>query len=109
MKKTSLFVLIVIFSMSASTALRGSDSKNLSENPAVKESTENKLSAEEINRLTMRVKEIRDIDKSTLSTEEKREMKKELKEIKKTARSNGSFIYIGGGTLLLILLLIILL
>ena len=75
----------------------------------IPEKTENKLSEEELSRLTRRVEEIRDMDKSDMTTKEKKELKKELKAIKETVRADGGYVYIGAGTLLVIILLVILL
>ncbi len=110
MKKTILFIFIMILSLTATTAFASnSDKKSESDNLAVPAKTENKLSAEEMSRLTKRVEEIRDMDKSNMSGTEKREMKKELKSIKENVRRNGSVVYIGTGTLILIIILVILL
>jgi peptidase E len=76
---------------------------------AVPVKTENALSEVEISRLTNRVEEIRNLDKSEMSLKEKSELKKELRDIKKTVEKNNGTIYIGGATLLLIIILIILL
>jgi len=70
--------------------------------------TENKLSAEEISSMNKRVEEIRSMDKSEMSSSEKRELRKESKGIKENVRRSGEVIYISGGTLLLIILIIIL-
>jgi peptidoglycan hydrolase CwlO-like protein len=110
MKKALFFVLLMIFSLSASTAFtNNSDPKNASDNPAVPDKKENKLSKEEISRLTKRIEEIRDIDKTNLTVKEKRELRKELKGIKENVRKSGGYIYISAGTLILIIILIILL
>ncbi len=104
MKKTIFIALLMIFSLGASTAFAGkSDSKSIT--PAA---TENKLSAEEVSRLTNRVEEIRKMDKSEMTVTEKRELRKELKGIKENVRKSGEVIYIGGGTLLLIIIIILL-
>ena len=71
--------------------------------------TENSLSESEVARLTDRVNEIRDIDKSSLSSSERHEMKSELKEIKKTLAQDGGYVYISGATILIVILLILLL
>jgi hypothetical protein len=76
---------------------------------ALPEKTENKLTTEELNRLTRRVEEISDIDKSELTAKEKKELKKELKAIKANVKADGGYVYIGAGTLLVIILLVILL
>jgi hypothetical protein len=110
MKKTIFFVLIMFFSLSASTAFAANtDPKAAPDKLAVPNKTENKLSEEEISRLTKRVEEIRDMDKTGMAVKEKRALKKELKGIKENVRKNGGAIYIGGGTLLLIIILVLLL
>ncbi len=109
MKKINFLVLLMIFSLSASTAFAfTAESKSTPENLAVPAKTENKLSEEEINRLMNRVEEIRDMDKSNLTTIEKSELRTELKTIKKNLKENGGYVYIGVGTLIIIILLIIL-
>ena len=105
MKKLLLFVFVTIFSLSTLTTFAGNDSKKL----AVPDKTENKLSAEEISKLTNRVEEIRDMDKTDMTAKEKRDLRKELTTIKKNVKRSGGYVYIGGSTLLLIIILIILL
>lgn len=110
MKKKLLMVYMMILSLGISTAFAAeTGKKDRKDDPAKSENTENKLSEEEISRLTKRVEEIRDMDKSNLTIAEKREMKKELKGIKETVKKDGGYIYIGAGTLLVILLIVILL
>jgi len=104
MKKTIFIALMMFFTLGASTAF-ASTSDLKSNEPVAKE---NKLSAEEVNRLVNRVEEIRKMDKSTLTTSEKRELRKEIKSIKKNVRKHGEVIYISGGTILLIILILIL-
>lgn len=103
MKKTIFIALLMIFSLGASTAF--ASKSDLKSAPAA---TENKLSAEEVSRLTSRVEEIRKMDKSDMTVSEKRELRKESKSIKANVRKDGEVIYIGGTTLLLIILIIIL-
>lgn len=95
----------MILSLSASNLFAEPDKKT--ENPAVP-GTENKLSEDEINRLTKRVEEIRDMDKSDLTLKERKELKKELRGIKETVKKDGGYIYIGAGTILVILLIVLL-
>ena len=110
MKKIILFAFVIIISISASTAFAVKpDTKSATEKPAIPAKTENKMSEEELSRLTKRVEEIRDMDKTNMTVKEKRELKKEVKSIKENVKRDGGYIYIGGGTLLLIILLIILL
>ncbi len=110
MKKTIFFVIVMFFAMSATMTFAGNkDVKPEAEKSAVPVKTENKLSEEEISRLTKRVEEIRDMNKSEMNVKERKEMRKELKEIKKNVKKNGGTIYIGGATLILLIILILLL
>ncbi len=107
MKKIIIFAFTILFTLSASTAFAArADKSTLPDNAAAPDKTENKLSEEEVNRLTNRVEEIRDMDKTSMSTSEKRELRKELKSIK---REVGGTVYIGAGTLILLVILAILL
>jgi hypothetical protein len=107
MKKTILIACLMIFSLGASSAFAvASDSKSTTEMAAL---SSNKLSSEEMTRLTNRVKEIRSMDKSNLSASEKSDLKKELKGIKETVKKDGGYIYMSGGTLILIIILVIIL
>jgi hypothetical protein len=106
MKKIILFALMFIFSLGAFTAFASSTDHK--EKSAIPEKTENKLSEEEMSRLTKRVEEIRDMDKTEMTVKEKRELRKELKGIKENVKRDGGYVYIGTGTLLLIILIIVL-
>ena len=100
----------MLFTLGATTVFAGNPDKNPTpEKSALPVKTENKMSDEEIDRLTKRFEEIRKMDKSDMTSEERSELKKELNEMKKDAKRAGGAIYIGGGTLLLIIILIILL
>jgi hypothetical protein len=110
MRKTIFIGILMMFTLSSTIAFAGkTDLKSATENTAVLAKTENKLSAEELATFTKRVEEIRGMDKSQMTSTEKRELRKELKGIKENVRKDGSIIYISGGTLLLIIILIILL
>lgn len=108
MKKSIIIACMVIFSLGVSSAFAAEPDK-AEKKDALPEKTENKLSEEELSRLTNRVEEIRDMDKSDLTAKEKKELKRELKEIKEAVKADGGYIYIGAGTLLVIILLVILL
>lgn len=60
-----------------------SDPKTESDKPVIPDKQENKSSDEEISRLSKRVEEIRERDKSNLTVKKNREMKKEPKATKK--------------------------
>lgn len=108
MKKKLFFAIAMIFALSVPASF-ANDSKTTSENTAVPVKTENKMSAEEVSRLTKRVEEIRDMDKSNMTVKEKRELRKELKTTKENVRKDGGYLYISAGTVILIIILIILL
>jgi predicted PurR-regulated permease PerM len=59
--------------------------------------------------LVTRLKEIRDMDKSNLTSSEKRALRKEVKEMKKEVRRNSNGIYLSVGAIIIIILLLILL
>jgi predicted RNA-binding protein with PIN domain len=59
--------------------------------------------------IEMRIREIREMDRSELTAEEKQELRNELRDIKSEANQPGGTIYIGIGTVLLIAILILLL
>jgi hypothetical protein len=110
MKKTIIMVYLMILSLGVSTAFAaGNDKKDRKDEAAIPGKTENKLSEAELARMTKRVEEIRDMDKSDLTAKEKKEVKKELRAIKENVKAAGGYIYIGAGTLLVIILLVILL
>ena len=110
MKKSIFYVIVLIFTMSSTFAFANkADRKSNSGNSAVPAATENKLSEVEISRLTNRVEEIRNLDKTDMSLREKNELKRELRDIKKNVEKSGGTVYIGGAALVLIILLIILL
>jgi predicted PurR-regulated permease PerM len=110
MKKIIVFVFILILSFGASTVFAAmTDPKSSSDKLAFPDKTENKLSEAELSRLTRRVEEIRDMDKSAMTVKEKREIRKELKGIKENVRRSDGTVVIGVTTLLLIIILVILL
>lgn len=109
MKKINLLSILLMLTMFISLSTASASELKKSEKNTVTASTENTLSAEDIKILNLRVEEIRDMDKSDLTMLEKRELRNELKTIKKDLRNSNGAIYIGTGTLLLIIILIILL
>ncbi|MCB0650057.1 MAG: hypothetical protein KDC85_02135 [Saprospiraceae bacterium] len=110
MKKTIVFVIVMIFTLSSTFAFANNgDRKSNSELPTVPEPTENKLSEVELSRLENRSEEIHNMDKTNMTIREKRELKKEARGIDKNLASQSGAIYIGSGALILIIILIILL
>ena len=110
MKKSLFFAIVMIFTMSSTMVFAGTKDLNSDgRKPAVPVQTENKVNQAEIDRLTKRVEEIRNMDKSDMSSSERMELRKELKETKKNVKRAGGTIYIGGATLILLIILVILL
>ena len=99
---------LMILTLSAAPAVSLNPEKNTADKPADKDKNkkEYKLSDEEAQRLTRRVEEIKKMDRSKMTVKEKREIRKELKTIKK--RYDGYVIYFSSGTILLIVILILL-
>lgn len=56
-----------------------------------------------------RLEEIKEMDKSDLSRAEKKELRKEVRSIKKELRSTGNGVYLSVGAIIIIILLLILL
>ena len=96
-KLFSIFLLVVLGSFSEVSA-KNSDKESAKETRT--------LTNAEIKQLRNRVEEIQNLDKSELSFKERREVKKELKEIKKTLGLN-SRVSISVGALIIIVLLLI--
>ncbi|MFP4018743.1 MAG: hypothetical protein ACOC2F_03730 [Bacteroidota bacterium] len=109
MKRTIFFLIVMVFTLSSTIAFANiTDGKSNAEKSADPVKTENKLTDEEIEKMTNRVEEIRQMDKSELTSEEKKELRKELKDIKENVKKAGGTIYIGGATLLIIILVLLL-
>ncbi len=102
MKKTIFIALLAIFSLSATTAFAA-------EKNSTTATATTKLTEEEISTYRARVEEIREMDKSELTSTEKKELKSELKDIKETMRKDGTYLYIGGSTLLIIIIILLIL
>lgn len=62
----------------------------------------------QLEKITNRVEEIRAMDKSNLSRSEKKELRKELREMKHQARAMGGGVYLSVGAIIIIILLLIL-
>ncbi|SIS61256.1 hypothetical protein [Belliella pelovolcani] len=62
-----------------------------------------------LDEIESRVNEIKAMDFTELSKEERKEIRSELKELKKEAKSNGGGLYISTGALIVILILLIIL
>jgi peptidoglycan hydrolase CwlO-like protein len=105
MKKTIFIALLAIFSLGTAPVFANSSAKATETATA----TNSKLTTDEVNALTKRVEEIRDMDKSEMTLSEKSELKSELKEIKETMKSSDPYVYIGGSSLIILIIVLIIL
>lgn len=58
--------------------------------------------------IQQRVEEIRDLDKSELNREERKQLRNELQELKREVKSMGGGVYLSVGAIIIILLVLIL-
>ncbi|MBB5620003.1 hypothetical protein HDE69_001041 [Pedobacter cryoconitis] len=93
------FLLIFIVGLSVNTVSAATVKDK------VEMTTEQKVQLE---RITNRVEEIKAMDKSNLSRAEKKELRKELRTMKKEARAIGGGVYLSVGAIIIIILLLIL-
>lgn len=101
MKKTRLYLMIMMLSLGAFTQVSASEN-----NPKTTAPTE--IPAE-IQVMLNRLEQIKEMDKSELKRADKKELRKEVRAIKSEIRSTGNGIYLSAGALIIIILLIILL
>lgn len=105
MKKLTVSILTVFLSLTfVPTQLNAATPTN----PVTTVSTETTV-ATEPNALVIRLDEIKAMDKSTLNSSEKKELRKEVRAIKSELRETGGGIYLSVVAVLIIVLLIVLL
>lgn len=100
MKKTRLYLMIMLLSFGAFATVNASE-----KNPK----TEPTEIPAEIKVMLDRLDVIKNMDKSGLERAEKKALRKEVRAIKSEIRSSGNGVYISGGAIIIILLLIIIL
>lgn len=99
--KKLIYTLTLIFTLGISVnTVSAADKKEKTEMTA-----EQKVQLE---RIKTRVEEIRDMDKSNLSRAERKELRKELRELKTEARAMSGGVYLSVGAIIIIILLLIL-
>jgi TolA-binding protein len=92
---------VIMLSLSVNTTMAAE-----TKSPAKELTAEQKVQVEQIQR---RVEEIRDMDKSNLTRQERKELRKELKEMKAQANAvSGGGVYLSVGAIIIIILLLIL-
>jgi hypothetical protein len=102
MKKLSFYVMMIALSLTAFPTSTFAAEKNI----AV---TEPKEIPAEVQVKLDRLEEIKEMDKSSLNSSEKKELRKEVREIKADLKSTGNGVYLSVGAIIIIILLLILL
>ena len=101
MKKKIYFLATAILLSVASPAVMAKDTK-----PAKTPLTEQQQLR--LNTIEQRVMEIKEMDKSSLSRQERKDLRKELQGMKKEANTLGGGVYLSVGAIIIIILLLIL-
>ncbi|WPR70466.1 hypothetical protein SLW70_10980 [Flavobacterium sp. NG2] len=101
MKKITSYLMIIALSLGAIPTSISAAETNLPNTP--------KEIPVEVQTKLDRLEDIKKIDKSTLSSAEKKELRKEVKTIKAELRSTNNGLYLSFGAIVIILLLLILL
>ena len=104
MKKTRLYLIIIMVSIGAFTTVNASE-----KNPTLASSEIPSEIPAEIKVMLERLEDIKDMDKSELDRFEKKALRKEVRSIKSQIRTSGNGVYLTTGALIVILLLILIL
>ena len=97
MKKTTLYLMIMLFSLGTFTTINASENN-------LKTTTPTEIPVE-VQVMLDRIEEIKEMDKSDRKRAERKELRKEVRAIKKDVRASGNGLYISSGVIILILLL----
>jgi len=109
MKKLSIILFVAIIALNTKTVSANQITSAATSSVLVSHSDkENRLTKEEVNRMINRLKEMRAMDASTLTSAQKHELRKEVLSIKaKLMYPAYGGVYISAGALLLIIILLI--
>ena len=105
MKKITFYVMMMVMSFSIIPNSVFASEKN----PAISAANTPKEVPAEVKVMLNRLEEIKEMDKSALSSVEKKELRKEVRTIKKELKSSGNGVYLSVGAIIIIVLLLILL
>ncbi|MGD0753867.1 MAG: hypothetical protein ABR927_02310 [Bacteroidales bacterium] len=112
MKKNLLFVFLILFVLSTSAFAGFNDPKKDSDKPAVLNTRENKLSNEELSRITRRAETDNLSEKNLVnkgSSDSNKDLRATTQVIVETRHHRGGYGWYGGGGLLLVIILVIIL
>lgn len=102
MKKLSFYLMVMVLSLGAFPTTVFAAEKN-------ETTPEPKEIPAEVKTMLNRLEEIKEMDKSSLKSLEKKELRKEVREIKQNLKSSGNGVYLSVGAIIIIILLLILL
>jgi hypothetical protein len=103
MKKTVFYLIIVLLLSVLPNTVMASEKSPI---PIDKPTTE--IPAE-FKTMLNRLDEIKEMDKSNLKASERKELRKEVREIKKEIKAKGGGLYISAGAIIIILLILLIL
>jgi hypothetical protein len=104
MKKLPIYLMMTVLSLSVLPTTVSAKEKN----PTAITATPKEVPAE-VKIMINRLEEIKAMDKSSMTRVEKKELRKEVKEIKANLKSSNSGVYLSVGAIIIIILLLILL
>lgn len=106
MKKLSIIFSLFFALLLATPAIAANEKTNRIEITAT---PSNKEVPAEVQLMLDRLEEIKTMDRSNMSRAEKKELRKEVRTIKKTLKATGNGVYLSVGAIVIIILLLILL
>lgn len=103
--KKIIYTLVTALTLSFTASISSADAKNKAPKNET-ELTQNQQAR--MQEIELRVKEIKDMDKSNLSSSERKELRNELTDMKKEAKALSGGVYLSVGAIIIIILLLIL-
>ena len=103
MKKLSFYLMIMVLSLTVVPTTTYATEKNPVTAAAPKEVPA------EVKTMLNRLEEIKKMDKSSLSSAEKKSLRKEVRTIKSSLKSSGNGVYLSVGAIIIIILLLVIL
>ncbi|RZJ14198.1 MAG: hypothetical protein EON51_19325 [Acinetobacter sp.] len=101
--KKFIYSLVLVFTLAVSAT--NVSAANNNKEPKTEMTAEQKV---QFDKIVNRVEEIRNMDKSNLTRDEKKALRKELREMKDKARAMSGGVYLSVGAIIIIILLLIL-
>lgn len=102
--KRLIYSLTLVFALGISANTATANDRSNKKKPEM--TAEQRIQFE---RIVNRVEEIRDIDKSQLSSSERSELRKELRDLKAQARASNGGVYLSVGAIVVIIVLLLIL